>query len=256
MCGWNHSPWVLCHELWPDSPPAHVSQAGNMPVSGNLNTPEPCSSSGAESGYRPVPHDAEVTARIDAIIREHQCQVSVPEDVTLTNCGEVIRDYFGAAAAVDSDDWRGYGEESHPAPAETSSCPNCDRTDPDVIHLGDLMPGCDCEHIDSYADCASDATIPLAEQIRRYGEMAEAVLDALHDNLEDERFRTAIIRLGAQRLIEGHELYGSTMYGWDANKRDDEMFCEAADYVVYGSSAPFFDVGATHTNTPDVSEQP
>ena len=84
--------------------------------------------------------------------------------------------------------------------------------------------------------------VPLAEQIAQYGIMAEEVLDALAANLADPWFRNAIIRLGIERLCEGYDEFGSQMYEWDANKRDDEMFEELADFVVYGTSGSFFDV--------------
>ena len=105
-------------------------------------------------------------------------------------------------------------------------------------------PSCDDgpEREDIYAFGASDATVPLAEQIAQYGDRCEAVLDALHTNLEDEWFRTAVIRLGVERLTEGHETFGSKMYSWDANKLDDEMLEEIADYVVYGTSGSFFNL--------------
>jgi hypothetical protein len=110
------------------------------------------------------------------------------------------------------------------------------------VNLGDLMPGGD--------DPVETSTwrerwpVPLAEQIRRYGESAEAVLDALHDNLEDDWFRAEIVRLGAQRLIENYERCRDAMYRWSPDVRDDNMMEEAADYVCYGTSGPFFDVGA------------
>ena len=87
-----------------------------------------------------------------------------------------------------------------------------------------------------------DLSVPLAEQIAQYGIMAEDVLDALHANLEDEWFRHAIIRLGVERLTSGYETFGSSMYRWGTDRRDDEMLQEVADYVVYGTSGDFFRV--------------
>lgn len=186
-------PTIIEHRPYCESCAGHVSHSGHMRDSGTLPAPEPKSSVSQE------------------------CHVSEPENVTLTNCSEVIRDYFGAAAAVDSDDYR-------PVPHDAEVRARIDE----VIREYEPDDWCD--------------SVPLAEQIAQYGDRCEAVLDALHTNLEDEWFRTAVIRLGVERLTEGHEKFGSKMYSWDANKLDDEMLEEIADYVVYGTSGSFFNL--------------
>ena len=108
------------------------------------------------------------------------------------------------------------GGEPAPEPDQTSSCGSADyRT-------------------------SRTLSVPLAEQIRLYGERIESVLDALHDNLESEWFRQQIIEMGAHRLVENYANYGSAMYGWDADRRDKEMFEEVADWGVMGTSGDFF----------------
>ena len=69
-------PTIIEHRPYCESCAGHVSRSGNVPESGTLKTPEPKSSVSQE------------------------CQVSEPENVTLTNCSEVIRDYFGDRKSV------------------------------------------------------------------------------------------------------------------------------------------------------------
>ena len=68
------------------------------------------------------------------------------------------------------------------------------------------------------------------------------MMDALAANLADPWYRAEVIRVGIQRLVEGYEEFGDAMYKWDVNRRDEEMFEEIADAVVYGTSGRFFDV--------------
>jgi hypothetical protein len=85
----------------------------------------------------------------------------------------------------------------------------------------------------------------LADQIAEFGLGAEYVMDALAANLADPWYRAEVIRVGIQRLVEGYEEFGDAMYKWDVNRRDEEMFEEIADAVVYGTSGRFFDVRFT-----------
>ena len=83
---------------------------------------------------------------------------------------------------------------------------------------------------------ATEPRTPLSEQIAQYGEYCEDVLDRLRNYLGNKKFRDEVIKLGAKRLVEGYKLYGDRMYGWDMDKRDEEMMQEVADYTVYGTS--------------------
>ena len=176
-----------------------------------------------DANYDPVPHNAEVTARIDAVIRDHYGERDALEQQT---AGAVIREY------VSEDDPR--------------AAPRTRTVAGDILGSGTLITDSPYTRLGDNSDDdplpSASEPVPLAEQIAEFGTCAEYVMDALAANLADPWYRNAIVRLGVERLTAGYEDYGDAMYHWSENHRDDEMFEEIADAVVYGTSGKFFDV--------------
>ena len=81
-------------------------------------------------------------------------------------------------------------------------------------------------------------SVPLPDQYAMYMDRAEAVLLDLRERLKDECYRRYIIELGANRLLDGYELYEDEMYKWSCQLRQVNMDEQLSDYTVFGTSEP------------------
>lgn len=98
--------------------------------------------------------------------------------------------------------------------------------------------GCDSTgryHVPLWRPPVSPVNIPLPLQER----LLEAfLLDEWVEALRAfaERHRDLIVDMAFSRLRDGHELYGSSAYGWSSSRRCEETLQEIADACVYLSS--------------------
>lgn len=78
--------------------------------------------------------------------------------------------------------------------------------------------------------------VPFFMQSWCFEELATAKLDELHDLIDD--YGETIIEMARDRFRKGYAKYGSTMYGWTAEERLQNVLEELSDAVVYLTSGP------------------
>ena len=78
--------------------------------------------------------------------------------------------------------------------------------------------------------------LSLAEQKRRFEEGFDAALAALLTDLNSGSYRTYIRQVARERLVDGYQLYGDSMYRWPPTVRQANVDEEVADALVYLTS--------------------